>query len=157
MQNKNIPLTASQALVKAANYCAYQERCHSEVEGKLREWKIVGGEAAGILHKLVEQGYLDEERFARAYAGGKFRVKQWGRNRIVQALKMKDVSEYCIRKALTEINENEYRFTLQTLIREALAKHTSLKPPIRKNKAAMYAISRGYEPELVWDILRETG
>ena len=150
-------LTPQQALLKAASYCAYQERCHDEVTEKLSEWGVYGDDAGNILLKLIEQNYLNEERFAKAFAGGKFRVKKWGRIKINQELKFRKISDYCIRMAMKEIDEDVYLSTLKEL---ALEKFDSIKeknPLVKRNRAAAFLMGKGYEPELIWDCLRKIG
>ncbi len=142
-------------MIKAASFCAYQERCHKEVKQKLAEWGIYGLEADELMVKLIELNYLNEERFAQAFAGGKFRVKQWGKLRIKQELKMRDVSDYCINKGLKEIEEEDYRNTLGEVLEKKLSSLGKLKAPEAKNKAYKYALSRGYEPQLIWEVLAE--
>ena len=154
-EQKKQKLTPQQALLKAASYCAYQERCHEEVMEKLSEWGIYGDDAGNILLKLIEQNYLNEERFAKAFAGGKFRVKYWGRIKINQELKFRKISDYCVQMAMKEINVDDY---LKTLKKLALEKFDSLKeknPLIKKNKTATFLMSKGYEPDLIWDCLRK--
>lgn len=141
-------------MLKAAHYCAYQERCHAEVIEKLGEWGIYGQEADLLLLQLIEQGYLNEERFAKTFAGGKFRTKQWGRLRIVRELKMRKISEYCIRGALEEIEEAEYQKTLLKLIRQKMVLLKEKNPLVKRNKTATYLIGKGYEPDQVWNVLR---
>ena len=97
------------------HYCRYQERCHQEVRNKLYELGCTTHEVEQQLTRLIEANALNEERFARAFAGGKFRMKQWGREKIKQQLKLRKISDYCIRKAMTEIDENEYEKTLRKL------------------------------------------
>ena len=113
-------LTKEQALQKLKHYCAYQERCHSEVKEKLYHLGVWKKDHDEITAALIEENYLNEERFALAFAGGKFRLKQWGRVKIKQALKQKRVSEYCIKKALKEIDEKTYRKTLEKLATKKL-------------------------------------
>ena len=98
-------LTPQQALQKLKHYCAYQERCHSEVRDKLFSLGIWKRDQDAIIATLIEENYLNEERFALAYAGGKYRMKQWGRQRIRYELKQKQVSDYSIKKALKQIDE----------------------------------------------------
>jgi regulatory protein len=150
----NKSFTPQQALIKAASYCAYQERCHNEVEEKLAEWGVYGTDAGEILIKLVEQNYLNEERFARAFSGGKFRVKHWGRNRIRQELKARKVSDYCINAGMKEIDEDVYMETLTTLANEKLDTVKDKNPLVKKNKTAQYLMGKGYEADLIWNILR---
>jgi regulatory protein len=142
-------LTPQQALQKLKHYCAYQERCHSEVKEKLFNLGIRKKYHDEIMAALIEEGYLNEERFAIAYAGGKFRMKQWGRLKIKAALIQKQVSPYSINKALMQIDEKTY---LQTLENLAKKKHVSLRQEqylIRKKKTMDYLINKGFEPELV--------
>jgi regulatory protein len=101
-----------EALQKAKHYCAYQERCHSEVKEKLYSLGMNKKEVDELLSELISDNYLNEERFAILFAGGKFRIKQWGRIKIKYALKQKQVSEYCIKKALAAIYERDYNKTL---------------------------------------------
>lgn len=147
-------LSPTEALQKAAHYCAYQERCHDEVKNRLADWGVFGLTADEIMLKLIEQNYLNEERFAKAYAGGKFRIKGWGRLRIIKELKVRHISEYCIKQGLKEINEIEYFNLLKD---NCLKKYKTQKDksiPVKRSKTAAYMIGRGYEPDLVWDVLR---
>ena len=147
--------TPEQALEKLKYFCAYQERSHKEVEQKLRSLKVWGADAAAIMATLIEENYLNEERYACSLARGKFRMKQWGRKKILRALKFNDISAYCIRKALQEIEEDEYNRTLQQL---AEKKYQSLKKEQylrRKHKTQQYLIGKGYEPELVYPLVEE--
>ncbi len=145
----------SEVLIKAANYCAYQERCHQEVIAKLAELGVYGMDADVMLLKLIEDNYVNEERFAKAFAGGKFRVKQWGRFRIKRELKMRGISDYCIQEALKEIDETDY---MNTLKKGVAAKYKSVKAINdlqRKHKTAQYLLTRGFESELIWKCLNE--
>src|SRR5882672_2796840 len=112
--------TPQQALPKAKHYCAYQERSHREVKDKLYGFGLNTKEVDQILSTLIEENYLNEERFAIQFAGGHFRTKKWGRVKITYALKQKQVSPYCIKKALKQIDEDEYLKTLQKLFEEKL-------------------------------------
>src|SRR5690242_15375551 len=105
-------LTKEQALQKLRHYCGYQERCHSEVKAKLYELGVWKKDHDEIISSLIEDNYLNEERFAIQFAGGRFRMKQWGRVKIKYELKQKQVSEYCIKKALQQIPEEDYQRTL---------------------------------------------
>ncbi len=149
-------LTPKEALIKAASYCAYQERCHEEVLGKLTELGIYGNDAGNILNQLIEQNYLNEERFAKAFAGGKFRTKKWGRVKILLELKARKISDYCIKQAMKEIDEDEYLKVLKKLASEKLESLSDKNILIKKNKTAKYIASRGFEVELVWDLLNKS-
>lgn len=147
-------LTQEAALQKLQHYCAYQDRCHSEVRSKLIDLGVYGDTLEEIITDLIIEKFLDEERFARAYARGKFRLKKWGRLRIVKELKFKKVSEYCIKKALTEIEEDEYLVTLNAIL-DKKQKQYLRKDDVftARQKAAKYAAQRGYEMNLVWELL----
>jgi Uncharacterized protein conserved in bacteria len=147
-------LTPEQALQKLKHYCAYQERCHSEVKEKLYSLGVWKKEHDAIIAQLIEENYLNEERFAIAYAGGKFRVKQWGRVKISYELKQKQVSEYSIKKSLKQINEDEY---FKTLDRLARAKYASLKNDqylVRKKKTMDHLLNKGFEAALVNQVMQ---
>lgn len=142
-------------LHKLKHFCAYQDRCHAEVKAKLNQLKIWGNEADEIMAALITENYLNEERYARSFVRGKFRMKQWGRNKIKQGLKQKQISEYCIRKGLEEIDEEEY---LQTLRKLASDKYLSLKNEQylrRQFKTTQYLMAKGYESNLIQEILKE--
>lgn len=142
------------ALQKMQRYCAFQERCHSEVRQKLLELSVYGDTLEEIIAELIADNYLNEERFARAYARGKFRTKAWGRNRIKQELKMRRVSEYCIRKGLEEIEEDDYLATLQKVIHKKLEELRGEDQFTAQQKTAQYAMRKGYESELIWSVLK---
>ena len=146
-------LTPEQALQKLKHYCGYQERCHSEVRSKLYDLGVWKKDHDAIIASLIEEDYLNEERFAVAFAGGKFRMKQWGRIRIKYELGKKEVSNYSIKKALSLIDENTYLTTLNEL---AADKYLSLKGEqylVRKKKTMDYLIQKGYEHALVNEAL----
>lgn len=143
-------------LHKAANFCAYQERTQREVRQRLREWDTVGDEAEEIIAELISQNFLNEERFAKAFAGGKFRVKHWGRIKIKQELQMRGLSSYNIRVGLAEIEDTDYHLTLQNLLDKKSVSLNNNPPLVRKQKLARYAIGKGFEAELVWEILSNT-
>jgi len=142
-------LTKEQAIQKLRQYCAYQERSHSEVISKLWDLGVYKSEHDEIVSSLIEDNYLNEERFAIQYAGGKFRMKDWGRKKIYYALKEKKVSDYCISKALKTIPEQDYLKTVNEL---AEKKYEALKGEqylVRKKKTADYLMAKGYEPDLI--------
>jgi regulatory protein len=143
----------SDILNKARKYCTYQERSQQELRDKLYELGLFRKDVEQVIAAMIEEGYLNEERFAIAYAGGKFRVKQWGKIKIKLALKQKRVSDYCIKKALAQIPDKDYESTLQKVI-TVQSRKISEKNVLKKNyKLAQYAIGRGFEAEMVWDLL----
>ncbi len=148
MINKN--LTPGQALQKAKHYCAYQERSHAEVKEKLYSMGLRKAEVETILSQLIEEDYLNEERFAKMFAGGKFRMKHWGRVKIKYELKHRHVSEYNTRKAMKEINEEDYVSAFNKLFDEKLLSLKSEKNvPTRKKKLMDYLLQKGYERDMI--------
>lgn len=142
--------TPQQSVPKIKQYCAYQERCHAEVRDKLYSFGLNKMEVEEIISELITENYLNEERFAIHYAGGKFRMKQWGKNKIKQSLKFKQVSDYCIRKALKEIDLKEYEKTFQKLAEQKLKTLNSEKNVlIKKRKLQDFLIQKGYESEKI--------
>ncbi len=142
-------------LKKLQHYCAYQERCHEEVRTKLLSLKIYGSGLEEVINKLIEDDFLNEERFAKAFAGGKYRMKKWGRMKIINELKQRKISDYCIRKGMEEIEQDDYLKTLRQLLNATFKKYKSSNLYETKSKTARYLISRGYESDLVWGMLKE--
>jgi len=154
----NLPqkLTPSQALEKIKHYCAYQERCHSEVREKLFDYGLNKNESDEILLYLIENNFLDEQRYAEQFAGGHFRRKKWGRIKIRYALRQKQISDPCIKKALLVIDEEDYLKTLQQLFDEKKNTLRSEKNHfIRKKKIRDHLLQKGYEAGLIQDLLKE--
>lgn len=146
--------TPQQSVPKIKQYCAYQERCHAEVRDKLYSFGLNKKEVEEIISELITENYLNEERFAIHYAGGKFRMKQWGKNKIKQSLKLKQVSEYCIKKALKEIDEKEYEKTFLKLMEMKLKTLKGEKNIfIKKRKLQDFLLMKGYESERVREVL----
>jgi regulatory protein len=143
-------LTPGQALQKIKQYCTYQERCHSEVKEKLYGYGLYSKEVDDIIATLIEENYLNEERFAIQYAGGKFRTRQWGRIKIRYSLRQKQVSDYCIRKGLGQIDEGDYEKVFQKLVDEKLSALRSEKNIFtKKRKLQDHLLQKGYETELI--------
>jgi len=148
--------TPEQALSKIRQYCAYQERCHAEVKEKLYSFGLHKKDADDILVLLIGENYVNEERFAIQYAGGKFRINHWGKNKIKQALKGKQVGDYCIKKALRQIDEDDYLRMLKKLASQKVRALAGEKNRfIRQKKLQDYLLMKGYESSLVSDIIRE--
>ena len=148
-------LTREQALQKLKQYCGYQERSHQDVQQKLYNLGVWKQDHDEIIANLIENNYLNEERFVQAYARGHFRMKHWGKVKIRYELKQKKISEYLIRKAMAEIPEDEYNGMMEKLIRE---KYKSLKDDqyiVRQKKTMDYLIGKGYEPGLVSALLKQ--
>ena len=149
-------LSPEQAYEKIRYYCAYQERSHREAKEKLYSFGIYKEKVELLLSRLIEEGYLNEERFAIQFAGGKFRMKQWGKKKIEQGLKEKQVSSYCIKKALAQIDDTDYE---QTLERLATQKWDQLKSErnifIKMRKLQDYLLQKGYEYEWVKEMIKK--
>lgn len=148
-------LTPLQALIKAKKYCAYQERCHFEVRNKLYEWGLYRNEVDDILSKLIQDDFLNEQRFAEAFSRGKFRIKNWGKNKIKAELRARQVTDYCINKGLEEIDDTEYVKVLKKVLDKRLLKETESNQIKRKQKLATYLSSRGFESDLIWEIINQ--
>ncbi|MEP7251424.1 MAG: regulatory protein RecX [Ginsengibacter sp.] len=148
-------LTPDQALPKIKQYCAYQERCHAEVRDKLYSYKLNKSEVEQIISNLITENYLNEERFAKIYAGGKFRMNQWGRVKIKQALKAKQISEYCTKKALKEIDESDYQKTFKKLADQKLKTIKSEKNIfVKKRKMQDFLLQKGFESSMISELLK---
>jgi len=145
--------TVNEATKILEHFCAYQERCHKEVEQKLYDLKMIPEAKEKIILHLLQHNFLNEERFAKAFVRGKFSIKKWGRIKIINELKLKNISTYNIKSALQEINEEDYYSTLRKI---AIKKLKLLKEPNtfkKKNKLTTFLISKGYEFELVYKIV----
>ena len=142
------------AYQKISNWCAYQERSQQEVRDKLYEYGLWPDAVESLIAQLIQDNFLNEERFARSFARGKFRIKKWGRQRIKIELKRKKVSDYSIRQAMKEIDDTEY---LKVLAQVIAARRKQVKEPHpvkRLYKLAQYAVSRGFERDIVMDLLK---
>lgn len=149
-------LTSDQALQRARLYCAYQERCHAETKEKLFSFGLPKNDLERIIAQLIEEDYLNEERFASAYARGKFRIKNWGKIRIRYELKQRRVSDYCISKAISEIDANEYMKTVKKLAEEKLKELNDEKNELLKKKKTIdYLSQKGYEREIIFSFFKE--
>jgi regulatory protein len=143
--------TPKEALLKITSFCAYQERTQQEVRDKLYTYRLHQDDVEEILSKLIVENFINEERFAKTYAGSKFRQKKWGRLKILRALKEKGLSEYCIKKGMAEIEVKEYDKTLEELIKIREKKETEKNIYKRKHKIVLFLIGKGYEAEEVWE------
>ncbi len=141
-----------QILIKAASFCAYQERTMKETYQRLRDWELSEEDAEPIIAELVAQNYLNEARFAGAFARGKFRIKKWGRLKIRQEMKLRGLSNEMIQKGLLEIDGDDYEKVLLDLL-EKKARSLSGKPLEVKQKLVRFALSRGFESDIVWELL----
>ena len=145
-------LTNDVILKKVLRYCAYQDRCTQEVRNKLATFDMPDSEKGKILKLLVDEGYLDDERYASTFVRSKIHLKKWGLNKIRMALKMKGISDEIISNALSEIDPEIYREELIKVLKSKKINETD--PYKRRAKLAQYAMQKGYEPSLVWDALK---
>jgi len=146
-------ISQQEALILLQKYCAFQERCHREVRTKLLSLGIYGELLEEIIGQLIEDDFLNELRFAKTYARGKFRMKAWGRIKIIHSLKQKGITDYCIKEAMKEINPEDYKESLYVILTQQLEKFPDLSPFERKSKAFRYALSRGYESGIIEELL----
>lgn len=137
-------------LDKAKAYCAYQERCTSDIKKKLYEWRASADTTSLLIDRLISEDYIDEKRFAKLFTGSKFRIKKWGRNKIIAALRSKGITDRIIEISLEEINERDYHDTLKMLIEKKRSEMKDTDPGVIRNKVINFARSRGFELELIY-------
>ncbi|MEJ7692223.1 regulatory protein RecX [Daejeonella sp.] len=157
MRNELSPprvFTREQSKVKAESYCAYQERSQQEVRNKLYDWGLHEREVEEVISELIQSNFLNEERFALAYTTGKFRIKGWGKNKIRQGLKLKRVPDKMILKALNAIDPDDYLAKLQSLVEKKHATIREIDPYKLKFLLSRYVVGKGYENDLVADVLK---
>lgn len=147
--------TPQQATRKAESYCAYQERAQQEVRDKLYDWGLHHNDVESIISYLIEENYLNEERFATAYVHGKFRIKGWGKVKIKQGLKQKRVSPPLIKIALNQLNAEEYTAKLIEVLEKKNRLIRENDPFKRRNKLFQYALGRGFENQLILEALTD--
>lgn len=145
-----------QAESRIRKFCDYRERNHREVREKLYSFGLYPAQIENVIAELVADNLLDEERYARAFAGGKFRIKQWGKVKIVYELKKQQISPYCIKKGLQEIPDDAYFATLKKLAIQKMEQLRSLKNKlVKKQKIYLYLQQKGYEPQFIYKTLSE--
>ncbi|GAA0713022.1 regulatory protein RecX [Aquimarina litoralis] len=154
-QNTPESITVTEAIKKMEHYCAYQDRCHKDISEKLSTMKLIPEAKEKIILHLIEHNFLNEERFAKSFARGKFRIKKWGKQRIIRELKFRHISEYCIKKALQEIPENEYLETFHNIAEKKLESITITDSYKKRKKLIDYLLYRGWENQLVFDKVTE--
>tara|TARA_B100001250_G_scaffold296978_1_gene258505 strand:+ start:48 stop:524 length:477 start_codon:yes stop_codon:yes gene_type:complete len=143
------------AIERLKNFCTLQDRCQFDVIQKMKEWGLLELTQDHVLEILITDKYIDEERYAQSFCRGKFRIKKWGKMKITNELRKKQISNICINKGLEEIEDKEYEILLNNLLKK---KNNSLKDKnhfTRKKKIASFLIQRGFEGNLVWDKIRE--
>ncbi len=153
-EKKTIKLDRKMALAKAEHYCAYQERAQQEIRDKLYEWGLWSDDVEGIISELIETNFLNEERFTQAYVSGKFRIKQWGKIKIKQGLKLKRIPDKMIQRALNSIDPDDY---LKAILTAAQKKAPLIKEKDafkRKHKLVSYLMGKGFERDLIIEVLK---
>lgn len=145
-------LSRDAILKKVLRYCSYQDRCTQEVRKKLATFDMPDSEKEKIMKLLVEDGFIDDERYASTFVRSKIHLKKWGVNKIRMALKLKGISDEIINNSLSEIDPEIYR---EELVKVLKAKKINESDPYkRKAKLAQYAMQKGYEPSLVWEVIK---
>jgi regulatory protein len=155
LKSKKLTYTVEEAKKGLERYCSYQDRCHKEVQQKLFKMHMIPEACELIILHLMEHDFLNEERYAKSFARGKFNIKNWGKIRIVKELKQKNISKYNIETALKEIEEEEYHNRIKFL---AVKKYELLSEPNnfkKKQKLIDFLMRKGYENYLVYDVVRE--
>jgi len=152
---KKLTYTVEEAKRSIERYCAYQDRCHQEIDRKLREMRMIPEARDLIFLHLMEHDFLNEERFARSFARGKFRIKRYGKRRIEMELKQRDISTYNIKAALSEISDDEYIHVFEELSRKKFESVHESNVYKKRKKVADYLLRKGYESDKVYQILRE--
>ena len=149
--------TPGEALQKIAAFCAYQERCHKEVEAKLKSYGLDEDEAGEIIIRLSREKLLDDVRYAQSFVRGHVNQKRWGRRRILQELKQKGISEYCIKSGMKEIDGEEYYQNLVDVAEKKDRQEKEKNPRVRRMKIAQYLTGKGYEQDLIKMALDDLG
>jgi len=152
-KKEKVRLTRQQALKRAESFCAYQERSQQEVRDKLYDWGQYPADVENIIVDLISENFLNEERFAQAYTSGKFKIKKWGKVKIANGLKFKRIPPRLIKEALNTIDPEEYHLTIREVIDKKARLLKESNPYKRKMMLAQYVASRGFEKDLIFDIL----
>ena len=154
-KKKQKTYTPKEALIKAAAYCAYQDRTQQEVRDKLYSYGLEPDDVEELIIRLSQEKMIDEERYAQAYVRGKYGLKKWGRRKIVQGLKAKGISDYCIKQGLKEIDFEVYEQNLQQLLEKKNSTEKEKNPFARRQKLTFYLMSKGYESDLVQEAIKQ--
>ncbi|HSP40944.1 MAG TPA: regulatory protein RecX [Gillisia sp.] len=150
--NDHKSYTVKEATIKLMQFCAYRDRSQKEVEEKLLDMRMIPVAREKIIIQLMRENFLNEERFARSFARGKFRIKKWGKNKIKQELKAREISAPLIRIALTEIDDEDYFKTLRELADKKSLLLKEKDPFKKRNKLSNYLLQKGFESSLVYEV-----
>lgn len=151
MQNEHKSFTFQEIKQKLVNYCVYQDRCHKEVEEKMRDFLLIPEAKDEILLYLMNENYLNEERFTRSYIRGKFYIKHWGKQKIKSQLKVKGISEKLINTCMSEIYDDDYEKQIKLFAEKLLPTYKGLNDFQKKNKLIRFLVIKGYEYELIME------
>ena len=154
MHNKRI-YDIKIAIERLKNYCALQDKCQWDVKQKMQEWGLLEISQDYIMEQLIQEDYINEERYSRSFFRGKFKIKKWGKLKIINELKKKHISEACIKKGLEEIQDSEYNVELNNQYQKKKASIKEKNIFIKNKKIANFLISKGYESNLVWNKINE--
>ncbi len=157
MREKKLTYTLEEATRLLEGYCVYQDRCHAEVEQKLRSMHMIPAAIEKITLHLLENNFLNEERYSKSFARGKYKIKKWGRRKIERELSMNGISSYNIRTALLEIDEETYQANLLALTDKKFAELGGKKSPDNRRKLFSYLLQKGYESDLIYEVLSKFG
>jgi len=149
MKNENFTLNEIEQKLK--RYCSYQDRCHNEVEKKLKEFDLIEEAKNKILFNLINENYLNESRFSENFVRGKFKIKNWGKIKIVQELKSRNISDINIKRGLMEIDEVEYKNKLENIFNKKLSSLGNQSVINKKKKIFSYLSYRGWETNLIYE------
>ncbi|MGD1845679.1 MAG: regulatory protein RecX [Salibacteraceae bacterium] len=151
---KSKTYTPEEIRAKALRYCAQQEHCLQEVRQKVKDWGLPASQINGLLAELKREGFIDERRYAESFARGKFRIKRWGKQKIAHALQQKELRSGDIYYGLSQLDEAEYWETLEMLAEKLEPSVKETDPFLKRDKLAKKLITKGFEPALVWDLLK---
>lgn len=153
MKSENF--TIKEIEFKLKQYCSYQDRCHNEVENKLSKFNLISQAKDQILFNLINEDYLNETRFCKSFVRGKFKIKNWGKRRIIQELKSRKISEFNIKKGLLEIPETDYLEKFENLFNKKLSSLENLNRIDKKKKIFSYLQYRGWETNLIYEKINQ--
>ena len=151
----NFDLTLKEIEGKLQYYCSYQDRCHKEVIAKLKTFGVKSNESNQIISNLIKENYLNESRFSKSFVRGKFNIKNWGKVRIINELKFRNISPYNITLGLKEIDDQDYMKKLEDIFNKKLSSLSNLSSPLKKKKIISYLLYRGWESNLVYSKINE--
>ncbi|MBT4959220.1 MAG: recombinase RecX [Flavobacteriaceae bacterium] len=151
----NFDLTLKEIEGKLQYYCSYQDRCHKEVIAKLKTFGVKSNESNQIISNLIKENYLNESRFSKSFVRGKFNIKNWGKVRIINELKFRNISPYNITLGLNEIDDQDYMKKLEDIFNKKLSSLSNLSSPLKKKKIISYLLYRGWESNLVYSKINE--